>query len=137
MMTQRRRWRGLRAYVPVMPPRRHMGSPSFASPFRRPASASHPAGRGVARHDRSAHDRRDRQRRHVLVHGQLHRRSYRGGAGARSLTEVVATGIKKLDPQPHHGADRAHDRPDHVAADVIALWAASARARSRASEGRR
>lgn len=35
----------------------------------------------------------------VLVHGQLTRRFYRSGAGARSLTEVVATGIKKLQPQ--------------------------------------
>jgi single-strand DNA-binding protein len=34
----------------------------------------------------------------VLVTGQLARRFYRSGAGARSLTEVVATGIKKLDP---------------------------------------
>ena len=34
----------------------------------------------------------------VLVHGQLVRRFYRSGAGARSLTEVVANGIKKLDP---------------------------------------
>ena len=34
----------------------------------------------------------------VLVHGQLIRRFYRSGAGARSLTEVVATGIKKLEP---------------------------------------
>ena len=33
----------------------------------------------------------------VLVHGQLVRRFYRSGAGARSLTEVVATGIKRLD----------------------------------------
>jgi single-strand DNA-binding protein len=33
----------------------------------------------------------------VLVYGQLSRRFYRSGAGARSLTEVVATGIKKLD----------------------------------------
>ncbi len=33
----------------------------------------------------------------VLVHGQLARRFYRSGAGARSLTEVVATGIKKLE----------------------------------------
>lgn len=36
----------------------------------------------------------------VLVHGQLVRRFYRSGAGARSLTEVVASGIKKLEPQP-------------------------------------
>jgi single-strand DNA-binding protein len=33
----------------------------------------------------------------VLVMGQLARRFYRSGAGARSLTEVVATGIKKLE----------------------------------------
>jgi single-strand DNA-binding protein len=36
----------------------------------------------------------------VLVHGQLVRRFYRSGAGARSLTEVVATGIKKLEAEP-------------------------------------
>ena len=34
----------------------------------------------------------------VLVYGQLVRRFYRSGAGARSLTEVVATGLKKLEP---------------------------------------
>jgi len=34
----------------------------------------------------------------VLVHGQLVRRFYRSGAGARSLTEVVAQGIRKLEP---------------------------------------
>jgi single-strand DNA-binding protein len=33
----------------------------------------------------------------VLVHGQLVRRFYRSGAGARSLTEVVASGIKKME----------------------------------------
>jgi single-strand DNA-binding protein len=33
----------------------------------------------------------------VLVYGQLVRRFYRSGAGARSLTEVVASGIKKLE----------------------------------------
>jgi single-strand DNA-binding protein len=33
----------------------------------------------------------------VLIHGQLTRRFYRSGAGARSLTEVVATGIKRLE----------------------------------------
>ena len=32
----------------------------------------------------------------VLVHGQLVRRFYRSGAGARSLTEVVATEIEVL-----------------------------------------
>jgi single-strand DNA-binding protein len=33
----------------------------------------------------------------VLVHGQLVRRFYRSGAGARSMTEVVASGIKRLE----------------------------------------
>jgi single-strand DNA-binding protein len=33
----------------------------------------------------------------VLVHGHLTRRFYRSGAGARSLTEVVATEIKKIE----------------------------------------
>jgi single-strand DNA-binding protein len=33
----------------------------------------------------------------VLVYGQLVRRFYRSGAGARSLTEVIASGIKKLE----------------------------------------
>jgi single-strand DNA-binding protein len=37
----------------------------------------------------------------VLVHGQLVRRFYRSGAGARSLTEVVATGIEVLDHGGH------------------------------------
>jgi hypothetical protein len=31
------------------------------------------------------------------VHGQLVRRFYRSGAGARSMTEVVASGIKRLE----------------------------------------
>jgi single-strand DNA-binding protein len=42
----------------------------------------------------------------VLVHGSLTRRFYRSGAGARSLTEVAATGIKKLkgkDPKTGFG----------------------------------
>ena len=46
----------------------------------------------------------------VLVHGRLARRFYRSGAGARSLTEVVATGIRRLegptDPAEH---DRLHE----------------------------
>lgn len=33
----------------------------------------------------------------VLVYGQLTRRFYRNGSGARSVMEVVATGIKKLE----------------------------------------
>ena len=34
----------------------------------------------------------------VLVHGRLVRRFYRRGAGARSVTEVVAIDIRKLAP---------------------------------------
>ena len=45
----------------------------------------------------------------VLVHGQLVRRFYRSGAGARSLTEVVASGIKKLDPAGSEGSGRNHE----------------------------
>lgn len=33
----------------------------------------------------------------VLVHGQLMRRFYRSGTGARSLTEIVAAGMRRLD----------------------------------------
>lgn len=33
----------------------------------------------------------------VLVHGRIVRRFYRSGAGARSLTEVVASGVKVLE----------------------------------------
>jgi single-strand DNA-binding protein len=33
----------------------------------------------------------------LLVHGTLARRFYRNGAGARSVMEVVATAIKKLE----------------------------------------
>ena len=48
----------------------------------------------------------------VLVHGQLVRRFYRSGAGARSLTEVVASGIKKLDPSGSpQGPPLGPDRP--------------------------
>ncbi|HEY6567738.1 MAG TPA: single-stranded DNA-binding protein [Actinomycetota bacterium] len=43
----------------------------------------------------------------VLVHGQLVRRFYRSGAGARSLTEVVASGIKKLEPPNDQQVHRA------------------------------
>jgi single-strand DNA-binding protein len=35
----------------------------------------------------------------LLVQGQLVRRFYRNGGGARSVMEVIATGIKKLEPQ--------------------------------------
>jgi single-stranded DNA-binding protein len=46
----------------------------------------------------------------VLVYGRLIRRFYRSGAGARSLTEVVANGLKHLesteqgDPDEHRDA---------------------------------
>ena len=36
----------------------------------------------------------------VLVHGQLVRRFYRSGAGARSLTEVVATRHQEAGARP-------------------------------------
>jgi single-strand DNA-binding protein len=49
------------------------------------ATVGAPALEGIAKGDR------------VLVYGQLVRRFYRSGAGARSLTEVVASGIKKLE----------------------------------------
>lgn len=35
----------------------------------------------------------------VLVCGRLVRRFYRSGAGARSLTEIVATSVRKLEPR--------------------------------------
>ena len=41
----------------------------------------------------------------VLVHGQLVRRFYRSGAGARSLTEVVATGLRRLEEEQQEGAE--------------------------------
>ena len=48
----------------------------------------------------------------VLVHGQLVRRFYRSGAGARSLTEVVASGIKRLELQGSEAAAGAVDGRD-------------------------
>jgi single-strand DNA-binding protein len=42
----------------------------------------------------------------VLVHGRLARRFYRSGAGARSLTEVVASEIKRLHT-PVEGSGRS------------------------------
>ncbi|HEY7661066.1 MAG TPA: single-stranded DNA-binding protein [Actinomycetota bacterium] len=47
----------------------------------------------------------------VLVYGHLVRRFYRSGAGARSLTEVIASGLKKLETDP----DRRSARPGRVA----------------------
>ncbi|MEX2420746.1 MAG: hypothetical protein WD670_02900, partial [Actinomycetota bacterium] len=41
----------------------------------------------------------------VLVCGELVRRFYRSGAGARSLTEVVASGIKRLRTPGEHEPD--------------------------------
>ena len=44
----------------------------------------------------------------VLVFGRLIRRFYRSGAGARSLTEVVASGLKRLEQteEPERDEDR-------------------------------
>lgn len=49
----------------------------------------------------------------VIVYGKLVRRFYRSGAGARSLTEVVASGLKLLDSP-------ADDR-DALAAEAVSI----------------
>ncbi len=46
----------------------------------------------------------------VLVYGMLVRRFYRSGAGARSLTEVAASGLRRLERAEQ--ADRDEER-DH------------------------
>jgi single-stranded DNA-binding protein len=46
----------------------------------------------------------------VLVYGRLVRRFYRSGAGARSLTEVVASGLKRLEPS--EATDQGEERDD-------------------------
>ena len=45
----------------------------------------------------------------VLVFGRLVRRFYRSGAGARSLTEVVASGLKRLEPTEEPDRDKDRD----------------------------
>jgi single-stranded DNA-binding protein len=45
----------------------------------------------------------------VLVYGRLVRRFYRSGAGARSLTEVVASGLKQLEPSEEASGDEDRD----------------------------
>lgn len=45
----------------------------------------------------------------VLVHGQLARRFYRSGAGARSLTEVIATGVRRLPATREEQANQEAD----------------------------
>ena len=54
------------------------------------------------------HLRELRQGDEVLVFGRLIRRFYRSGAGARSLTEVVASGLKRLEQieEPDRDEDR-------------------------------
>jgi hypothetical protein len=47
----------------------------------------------------------------VLVHGQLVRRFYRSGAGARSLTEVVATGLRRLEIDEADEDDTGKEAP--------------------------
>jgi single-strand DNA-binding protein len=42
----------------------------------------------------------------VLVYGRLIRRFYRSGAGARSLTEVVASGLKHLESSEQADPDK-------------------------------
>jgi single-strand DNA-binding protein len=50
-----------------------------------------------------------RQGDEVLVYGRLVRRFYRSGAGARSLTEVVASGLKRLEPGEEANRDEHRD----------------------------
>jgi single-strand DNA-binding protein len=45
----------------------------------------------------------------VLVYGSLVRRFYRNGAGARSLTEVVARGLKRLEQTEDRDRDEDRD----------------------------
>ena len=45
----------------------------------------------------------------VLVYGRLVRRFYRSGAGARSLTEVVASGLKRLESGEQTAPDEHRD----------------------------
>ncbi len=48
----------------------------------------------------------------VLIYGRLVRRFYRSGAGARSLTEVVASGLKRLEPTEVTDRDEHRDNSD-------------------------
>ena len=57
----------------------------------------------VGKHLRGLH-----QGDEVLVFGRLIRRFYRSGAGARSLTEVMASGLKRLEQTEE--PDRDEDR---------------------------
>jgi len=47
----------------------------------------------------------------VLVYGKPVHRFYRSGAGARSLTEVVASGVKRLEPSDVTDPDEQRDDP--------------------------
>ena len=55
------------------------------------------------------HLRELRQGDEVLVFGRLIRRFYRSGAGARSLTEVVASGLKRLEQTEEPDRDESRD----------------------------
>jgi hypothetical protein len=48
----------------------------------------------------------------VLVYGRLVRRFYRSGAGARSLTDVVASGPKRLETSEATDRDEQRDNSD-------------------------
>ena len=50
-----------------------------------------------------------RQGDEVLVYGRLVRRFYRSGAGARSLTEVVASGLRRLEHAEQADPDEERD----------------------------
>jgi len=57
----------------------------------------------------------------VLVYGRLVRRFYRSGAGARSLTEVVASGVKRLEPSDVTDRDEQRDDPTKHEDDVTGV----------------
>lgn len=50
-----------------------------------------------------------RQGDEVIVYGRLHRRFYRSGAGARSLTEVVASGLRRFEQGEGTDQDEQRD----------------------------
>ena len=43
------------------------------------------------------------------MYGRLVRRFYRSGAGARSITEVVASGLKRLEQSEEPDRDEGRD----------------------------
>ena len=130
-------WRG--PSRPIRSPggcRRATRSPSSGSPSRRRADASSPSRsrRGTPRSAARALDAIAKGDA-VLVHGQLVRRFYRSGAGARSLTEVVATGIKtaRSGPRSRKSVEAApvkrhHEHHARCGASARRTWTCAAAA---------